>query len=80
MILYPVCVWKVRGILQIMYKWSVLLKNDKRKNSLLASLHLKDGSVFFLVFQSDRQDFLLEVIFRAICLITLVHIWVGGKV
>lgn len=82
MILHPVCVWKVRGILQTICKWSALLKNYKRKNSLLASLHLKVGSGFSVVFQSDRQELLLEVIFGAVCLITLVHICVGvgGKV
>lgn len=76
------CGWKGREILQIICKWSALLKNDKRKNSFLASLHLKDGSVFFSVFQSDRQKFLLEVILGAVCLITLVHMCagVGGKV
>lgn len=77
MILYTLCGWKVRGILQIICKWSALLKNDKRKNFLLASLHLKYGSGFFSVFQSDRQKFLLEVIFGAACLITLVHMCVG---
>lgn len=82
MILYAVCGWKVRGILQIICKWPALLKNDKRKNSFLASFHLKDGSGFFSVFQPDRQKFLLEVIFGAVCLITLVHmcVGVGGKV
>lgn len=72
-----VCIWKERRILQIICKQSALLKNDKRKDSLLASLPLKDGSGFFISILFHREEFLLEFIFGAVCPIILVNICVG---
>jgi len=48
---------------------------EEFSSSIVTSKGWKWG--FFLLFQSNRQELLLQVIFGAVCLINLVHICVG---